>query len=289
MSTDGGAPGAGAGQGGDGAGAGAGNTGAGAGAGAPPSPDWTSGFNDELKGYVTSKGFKDPASVLESYRNSESLIGKLKGVGSDRIIGLPEKADAPEWKDIWQKLGTPKEAKEYQFEAGGDEKFSEWAKNTMHKLNIPRAQAETLVKEWNQYTSNKNQEILKNFQGQVTQQEEALKTEWGQAYEQNIKVGQSAVREFGFTAEVVDALEQSMGYAGVMKFMHTLGSKVGEDNFVGSGGGGADGSFGGGKLTPGQATAEISAKMQDVDFQRRLIAGEQNANDEWTRLHKFLG
>ena len=106
MSTDGGAPGAGVGQGGDG-GAGAGNTGAGAGAPA----DWTSGFNDELKGYVTSKGFKDPASVLESYRNSESLIGKLKGVGSDRIIGLPEKADAPEWKDNWNKLGTPKEAK----------------------------------------------------------------------------------------------------------------------------------------------------------------------------------
>ena len=285
MSTDGGAPGAGAGQGGDG---GAGNTGAGAGA----STDWTSGFNDELKGYVTSKGFKDPASVLESYRNSESLIGKLKGVGSERIIGLPEKADAPEWKDIWNKLGTPKEAKEYQFEMpkeGGDEKFTEWAKTTMHKLNVPRSQAEGLIKEWNAYMGTKQQETQTGYQTQIAQQDEALKTEWGQAYEQNINLGKSAVREFGFTAEVVDALEKSMGYSGVMKLMHTLGSKVGEDNFVGSGGGGADGSFGGGKLSPGQATAEISAKMNDSDFQRRLIAGEQIANDEWTRLHKFLG
>jgi len=285
MSTEGTAPGAaGAGQGDSGAGAG---NNSGAGAGAPAASDWTSGFNDEIKGYVSTKGFKDPSMVVESYRNLE----KLMGVPPERLFKLPEKEDAPEWKDIWGRLGTPKEAKEYQFEIPkeiGDEKFADWAKTTMHKLNIPRKQAETLVKEWNQYMTSKMTEDTTSRTAQLNQQAEALKTEWGAAYEQNVQLGKNAVTEFGFTSEVIDALEKSMGYAATIKLMHTLGSKVGEAQFVGGGGGGSTGGFSGGKLSPAQAQHEISAKMQDTDFQRRLVAGEQAANDEWARLHKFL-
>lgn len=274
------------GQGGAGAGGEGGGAGAGSGAGAPPAVDWTSSFNEEQKGFITNKGFKEPVNLLDSYRNSEKLIHQLRGTGSDRIIGLPEKDDAPEWKDVHYKLGVPKEAKEYQFEVPkehGDEKFVDWARSTMHKLNIPRKAAEGLVKEWNQYVGSRHSETTAARQAEIDKQANTLKTEWGSAYDQNLKLAQTAAKEFGFTAEVIDQLENSMGYAGVHKLMHTLGSKIGEHQFQDGGKGGM-----GGNLTPGQAQSEIAARMSDTDFQQRVAKGEKAAVDEWTRLNKAL-
>src|SRR5690606_18358521 len=69
--------------------------------------DWTSGFSDDLKGFVQNKGFKDPASVLDSYRNLEKLMGTPK----ERLLRLPENMDdANAMGEIYTRLGRPQTA-----------------------------------------------------------------------------------------------------------------------------------------------------------------------------------
>jgi len=48
--------------------------------------EWYAGIADEgLRGYVQTKGFKDPGALAESYRNLE----KLQGVPQERLLKLP--------------------------------------------------------------------------------------------------------------------------------------------------------------------------------------------------------
>ena len=109
--------------------------------GATAAPDWTSSFQEQDKLYITQKGFKDPAAILDSYKNLETLMGTPK----ERLLRLPDKPDAPEWGDIYDRLGRPKNANEYQFakpaQGGAENKeFTEWAQKLFHGQGLTRQQ-----------------------------------------------------------------------------------------------------------------------------------------------------
>lgn len=251
--------------------------------GTATSTEWTSGFADDLKGYVQNKGFKDPAAVVDSYRNLEKLVGVR-----ERLVKLPEKDDDAEgWNQVYERLGRPKEAKEYEIKAPegmGDEKFSEWAKGTFHELGLSKKQAEALAGKWNEYVKGSMGAQNEAYQAQLAEQETALKKEWGAAHDQNIQVAKKAVQAFGLDGATIDKLETAMGYAGVMKFMHTLGSKVGEDSFVG--GDNRNPGFSN-ALSPEAALNRITTLRNDEGFIKKYVAGDASAKAEMERLHKM--
>lgn len=246
--------------------------------------DWTTGIaNEELRSYAQTKGWKDVASLTDSYRQYE----KLQGVPQERLLRLPDKPEDPAWADINTKLGVPKEAKEYQFEVPkefGDEEFSNKAKEWFHKNGVPKAKAEAIVKNWNEYVAGKMNEDRQSYQADIAKQTEGLKKEWGAAFDQNVKMGKMAALAFGFDEGTINKLESSMGFAGVMKFMHNLQTKIGEDKFVGSN---QNNSSFGNIMTPEQAKSQIKLRQQDVEFKNRLVKKDAIAMEEWTSLHKM--
>lgn len=255
-------------------------------AGGDPTPSsWTQSLSPELQEFVNTKGFKDPASVLDSYRNLE----KLRGVPQDRLLKLPETPDAPEWKDVYSKLGVPDNAEGYGLQAteGGDEKFLNWAKETFHGLNLTKDQAHKLVEGFNQFAQDKTEMSANEYNEKVKTQEMDLKKDWGSAYHQNVANAQNAARAFDIPGEAVDALEKVMGFDGVMKFLNNIGTKIGESNFhTGEGRQG----FGGGDsdlLTPSQAKAKIASLKQDPTFTQKYLAGDGEAKARMSRLHKM--
>lgn len=252
-----------------------------------PSPtpsDWTSGLNPELKDYVTTKGFKDPGSVVDSYRNLE----KLRGVPHDRLLKLPEATDSPEWQDVYQKLGKPTTPEEYGLKStdGGDPAFVDWAKGAFHELNLTKSQAEGLVQKFGEFANNRKVDAESADGEKYKQQEMDLKKEWGAAYHQNIANAQQAARSFDIPGEAIDALEKVMGFDGVMKFMNNLGSKVGEATFKTGDGPttfGGDGDI----LTPAQAKAKIASLKKDPTFTDKWRGGDAEAKARLSRLHKM--
>lgn len=251
----------------------------------PPasSGNWTDSLNPEFKEYATNKGFKDPAMVLESYRNFE----KLQGVPRERILKLPETADATEWNDVYTKLGKPAHPDGYGLETAkdGDPAFTDWAKSTFHKLNLTAEQGQKVVQQYQEFAAAQEAAEKAEHTANIQKQVGALQKEWGSAYNQNVARAQHAYRTFGLPDAAVSALEKAIGFDGVMKFMHDLGAKIGEHSFVA---GEQNQGFGeGAMLTPAQAQAKINALKQDNIFRDRYLKGDVKAKEEMDRLHQM--
>lgn len=267
--------------------------GAGAPAGAPPaggnppaggSADWTSGLNEDLKGYVTTKGFKDVSAVLDSYRNSESLIGKLTGADKDRMLALPAKDDDAEgWSKVHTRLGRPEKADGYSFK-GENAEFVKTFKEVFHGAGLSDKQATAVVAKWNDFQNGRVAADKAAFETKAAAELDGLKKEWGGAYEQNEAVVDRAAAAFGMNEQQLLGLRSAMGVAGAMKFLHAVGSKMGEGEFV-SGGGGQG--FGG-ALTPAQAKGRVNDLMNDSGFTAKYFAGDVEAKAEMDRLHAFM-
>ncbi|HRT83724.1 MAG TPA: hypothetical protein P5523_03715 [Bacteroidales bacterium] len=244
--------------------------------------DWTSGFNDELKGWVSAKGFKDAAAITESYRNLE----KINGAGPDRLVKLPQKPDDQAgWNDVYKKLGRPDKADDYKIDVPqgvGDENFAKWAKGLFHEAGLSKAQGEKIAAKWNEYVLNNAKQTVETSNQNIANQESELKKEWGMAFDKNMETARAAAHEFGLDNETIDKLEDAMGWTGVIKFMHNVGSKLGEHGFVTSS---QQQSFG--VMTPEAARNRINLLKSDTDFAKRFMNGEMSAREEMNRLHKM--
>lgn len=275
-------PGAGANGGTQGAGGQAGgNSGA---ANPPPASagnDWTTGLPDETKSYITSKGFKDVGAVVDSYRNFE----KLQGVPAENILKLPKDAsDTEGWNNVFNKLGRPSKPEEYNIpmpEKGGDENFAKFARGIFHEAGLTKGQGEKVVGKWNEYVAGMIKQAHEGTTARVALEEKALKTEWGQAWEQNVKIGENASIKFGLSPQQLTAIEQAVGFSATMKLFHNIGTKLGEDKFVTGGGG----KVFTGTRTPSQAQARIAELRQDADYTKRYLAGGAMETTEMSSLH----
>lgn len=245
-----------------------------------PAPSWTSGLSEEQRGYVELKGFKDPANVVDAYKNFE----KLKGIPQERLLSLPEKADAPEWNAVYERLGKPAKKEDYKLpgSTGKDNDFSEWARNVFHEANLTGKQAEAVATKWDEFASAQQEKAQQAFVQKMQGEVDALKKEWGQAYGQQIETAKQAAKAFNIDGETVGQLESVLGHTKLMKFLSEIGSKIGEDNFVS---GGKPSGFG--VMTPGAAKAKIEMLQSDKAWGAKYIAGDKDARQEFAHLHKM--
>lgn len=244
--------------------------------------DWTSGLNDGHKGYVQNKGFKSANDVLESYVNLEKLIG----VPKERLVKLPETPDAPEWGEIYGRMGRPEKPEGYKFavtEKLGDPEFSKTASAMFHKAGLTAKQAETVAAELNTYFDTKVTTGETDYKTKVESDLASLKKEWGAAFDQNVAAAKNAGVKLGIAPDKMQALESVLGFGGTVKFVHELGTKLGEANFVAGDGTGGPGF---GISTPVAAKARINELMGDPEFTRRYLAGETPQRQEMERLHQ---
>jgi len=254
-------------------------------AAAPAStPNWTDGFNEDLKGYVGNKGFKDPGALADAYRNLE----KLQGVPQDRLMKLPESfyddkgALTAEGRAIYERLGAPKDAKEYGIDApaqGGDAKRLENFLKNAHEMGLTKAQAQRLAAADGEYASQLATTAQEQAAGAFRDQVKSLEKEWGAAYENNRTIAADAARRMGMDAKKIDALSSALGHAETMKLLASIGKSVGESAFI-------QGRQPNAPMEPASAKSRISELLADKDFGSRLMAGESDAKATWERLHR---
>jgi hypothetical protein len=181
---------------------------------------------------VTNKGWKTPADVYKSYRGVETLVGR----DPSTLLTIPRADDAAGQRAVFAKLGMPETADKYEVPLpdGADPAYANFARDTFHKLGLTAAQAKELTLANNDFMAKHEAETAKAYDRAVAMDKQALLTEWRGGYERMMNSAQTAVKALGMSAEMVDALETSLGYAGVMKFFAGLGQKLGEDKFVGT-------------------------------------------------------
>lgn len=287
MDTAGGDGGAGAGGAGAGAAGGAaGGDGAAGGAGAPAANfDWSTTVADEgVRGWVMAKGFKDPAALAQTALNQEKLLG----VPADQIVRLPKDDNPDAWRAVHERLGMPKTAAEYNLPVpeGDKGEFAKVAADWMHKHGVSGKQARGIAEEWNAFQAEQTKAQTEQLQARDTEQIGKLRAEWGSQFDANTALVDKAATAFGMSTEALTALKQAMGPGEAMKFMHSIGSKLGvEGEFVGG-----EGKGGSTFSTPAAAQARIAQLQNDKAFAQRFNSKDpvtrQEARDEMSRLHK---
>ena len=249
---------------------------------APAATDWTTGITDDAtRSWVVTKGYKDPGALATSAHHLEKLVG----AGLDRVVQLPKENTPEAWNAVYDKLGRPAKADEYKIPVPDGDKgeFASVAKNWFHEAGLNQAQAEKLAAKWNEHVGGIGKASAEAEMGKGAEQAAVLAKEWGAALDQNKAIAKQAVNALGVSGEQIDALQKAMGYDGVMKFFHSIGTKVGEADFVGGGGN----QTGGGALTPVQAQAEIQQLRKDPDFVAQYTKGNVDARERMSRLHKM--
>lgn len=252
----------------------------------PPAvaPDWKAGLNPEIKGYVELKGFQSPEAMADSYRNLE----KLQGHPAEKILKLPDVfyddkgKMTPEGKAVYERLGAPKEAKDYNLPApkeGGDPKLLDHFKNTFLEAGIPKDAAKKIIEGMNQYFDQASESAKTIATNEFNNQTNQLKTEWGSAYEQNERIAKEAVRVMGMTKDQVAALASGLGHKETMKLFHKLGTSTAEAPFVG-------GKNPNNIMEPATAQSKIAELKADKDFSAKLLAGDVGAKQIWAAVHE---
>jgi pyruvate/2-oxoglutarate dehydrogenase complex dihydrolipoamide acyltransferase (E2) component len=167
----------------------------------------------------------DPAAPAADAPKPEEPAG-LKLPGED--------AKPEEWDAFYKQLGRPEAADKYdiKYAETADPEFTKGVNALMFEAGLNNKQAQTIVAKYDAMVAEAvaKQETVK--QAAYGEQAKALTAEWGQSFEANITVAAQAAKQFGFDAKTIDAIQSSIGYDGVMKLMHTIGSKLGEAQFV---------------------------------------------------------
>lgn len=240
----------------------AGNAPAGTTGGAPAAtPPWHGSTDQAVADYVKNKGWTGPGDVIKSYQGAEKLIGR----DPSTITTLPKADDATGIRSLLGKLGLPETADKYEFSKPDgfeqDPAYLEWAKGAFHKVGLLPSQVKELTAAHNGFVKQTLENQAKTYQLSVASDRQALLKEWGGGHERKMQAASSAAQTLGFSAEMIDAIERTVGYAGTWKFFADLGSRLSEDSFVSPAGGG--GPKFNASITPDEAKAQWDAMKAD--------------------------
>jgi len=235
---------------------------------ATPETPWIDTVGDaDLKGWAEKKGLQNGSfeNVLGSYHNLEKMMGADKA--GRTVTLLNEGATPEEVNEFYTKLGRPEEATGYGIAVpeGGDPNFAAWAQDTFHSAGLSKAQSDAVTAAWAEFVGNKTQQSTEAAEIAVTDATNALKKEWGAAYDANVKMVDQAAAKLGMSEDQLTALNQSMGGAAAMKFVHNLATQIG-DHGVDEGD-----SVNSGVMTPQDAQNELDALMGSKEFQEAWL------------------
>lgn len=216
------------------------------------------------------KRFGTVDDLAKGYINAFNLVGRDK-------IPMP-KSDA-EWSEVYDRLGRPKAAEEYEINPHPDapEKMVErmkqnvgWFKETAHKLGLTQDQAQKFYHEYTGLVMNANKQANERIEQEMSQAQQSLKSELGEAYAGKMALANRAISEVG-GEELIALFERSgMGRNPVVvKAFIKMGEMMGEEV---------------GLTKDGQP----SASMDDLDAQIAEIKADPAYMDAKDPRHKTL-
>ena len=252
---------------------------------------WHTGVDADTVGFWQNKGlkFEDPkefsTGLTKMYRDLERHIG----VPPDQILKIPKK-DAPEAdvRAFRERLGMPKEAKDYDFttikDAAGNpiaQDLADEMRTAAHKAGLSKEAAVEMAAATQRRIDARAAQQKTLNDGKLAEEQARLKADWGPNFDFNHLKAREGARRLGITPEAVTLLEQQIGYAAVMNAMRKIGVGTSEDTFV-ERGAGSDGA----PTTQSGALSRINDLMADKAWAARYLAGGATERRELESLQR---
>lgn len=198
----------------------------------PPPTSWREGIADPALRSKAEK-YSSPADLTKAYAELESRLGKS--------VVLPgETADEAALGEFYTKLGRPEKPEDYKigfpegYEAtDADKKFAADIAPAFHKAGLTPKQVEVIVSQWNEIAGGSAKAASEATAARRTEAEAALKKEWGNDYDTNLRHAKAAITAFGGDPLVAALEETGLGdHPAFAKAFAAIGRKLGEDSHL---------------------------------------------------------
>lgn len=250
---------------------------------------WHAGLDSDTLGHVQSRGWDklagDAAALeaVKAHREAQKLIGRP----AESLVVWPKDAtDQEAWGKVREKMGVPKEAKDYAFDgvkfADGtelDAPFIEAIRATAAKNYLTPDVAKSIAADVVKMIEGGEATETAEYESKLNAEREALKANWGAGnYANNLLLAKNAAEKLGVDAEALSVLEKTVGYSKVIEMFRKMGATMGEDKFIRSA------APGGGALTKEEAGLRLKELREDKEWGKRYFAGDVNAKREFENL-----
>lgn len=237
----------------------------------------------ELIGHVQNKAWTNPVDAIKGHRELEKLLGADR---AGRTVTIPTDPTAPEWAQVYDKLGRPASPDAYKLseQKGADPVFTKQAGETFHKLGLSTDQVKGLMDWYNGFGQTSAQAQEAQAQAALEAEHAALEKDWGTGPDAQARreLARRATVALGLDEAAVDAMEKVAGFSKVMKAMAKVGDMLRE---AGAEGLTDVGSFG---TTPEGAKAKKSQLMADREYAKRAMVPNSKEWAEFQRLDRII-
>lgn len=250
---------------------------------------------EDIRADASFRDIKDLGGLAKSYLNATKMIG---GRPED-LVKLPAPDDAEGWNSVFTKLGRPEKPDGYKLSAAPDgvpvnEELRGSFLEAAHASGLTAKQADTLYTWWNGQAGGQMQAMEAAAAQNQARATEALKAEWGAAFDQNLHLARRAIEHFG-GEDLAKTLATVKTADGVLlgdlpqlaKLFAPLGKMLSEDGVLGKGGGGG----GADVFSPTEARQQIAALQGDPQFVKAWTdakaPGHADAVAKMSRLYEF--
>lgn len=254
------------------------------------STDFQTLIPTEFKDHPSLAPIKDMQGLVKSYISAQEMVGKNK------VVVPSNDATPEEWNTFFSKVGRPENPDQYGIKKpdslpeGFDvpDEFINFMKQMFHKHGLTPKQASGIFNEYNEFAAKNFSDERSAIRTKRTEELEALKKEWGAAYDSKFDSARRAVRAFLSDAERKWLEDNGLNVSPHMvKIFAGIGEQLKEPGVEGGNGDGG----GMGPITPAQAQQEIGEKMSDPQFMEMYLQRNhprhQWAVEQMMKLHKF--
>lgn len=237
----------------------------------------------ELVGHVQNKAWQNPVDAIKGHRELEKLLGADR---AGRTITVPTDPSAPEWAQVYDKLGRPASPDAYKLgeQPNADPVFTKQAGETFHKLGLSTDQVKGLMDWYNGFGATASEAQQAQAQAQLDAEHAQLEKDWGTGPDAQARreLARRATVALGLDEQAVDAIEKVAGFSKVMKAMAKVGDMLRE---AGAEGLNDVGAFG---TTPEGAKAKKSQLMADRDYVKKAMVPNSREWAEFQRLDRII-
>jgi hypothetical protein len=254
-------------------------------------PAWHAGLAADLQDYVRKNGLadKDILTAFSATAQSDAALRQRLGAPADRLLTLPEGDNPDAWKAVWQRLGAPETADKYDFAAvkgannvDADAEILDSARSLAASMNLPQSMAVKLAQEMQTRFEAIGTQEAADRSALVQTGLASLRQNWAQNFDANTFVATQAMKAFGMTDEQVATIQGSPNVAGAMELWRQIGTRIGEDKFVQTPGGGSN--AGNVPMTRTDAASRLGELKADKEWLSRWSAGGAAEQREFARL-----
>lgn len=246
----------------------------------PSDAKWYDTLPTEMREDQNVTKFDSVESLTKSWLNAQRMIGQDK-------IPMPQTEE--DWNNVYSRLGRPEDVTGYKIEAPEGAEINEDTQSSFleaaHKAGLNQAQVQALA-QWEFETSSASKQAAESAsETALNEKADALKAEWGQAFEQNAGIAKRAIAEFATDSDkdflnnaVIDGVKAG-DHPVMAKLFHNIGKAMMESGKL-------EGQGNEGQMTPQELQDKTNSLMGHPAYTDRNHPEHKMVNRQVQELFK---